>query len=312
MSLVRRIHVDTDAGLDDLLALAFALASPELRVEGITSVAGNASLEAVTDNVRRFLALAGVEVPIGRGASEPLSLSRVSAEWFHGADGRGGIELPRVEPAELPDALDVLRHSLVERGVEHVVAIGPLTNVARLVREDRALFESAEIVWMGGTLSQGNVTGVAEFNCYADPEAASVVLGSGLPVRVIGLDVTRCVIARAPELARKPLGSGSLGRFLYEVLSTLMLAELPVLGESCAVLHDPCAIVAAAFRGLFRYQRQTIQVTVAEGDDRGRMTVRAEPEAPEVLYADEVKSEDVVNLFLERLVDWTGGHQDRR
>ncbi len=308
MSLVRRIHVDTDPGLDDLLALAFALASPELRVEGITTVAGNAPVEIVTDNLQRFLALADVQIPIGRGASEPLSLSAVNAERFHGSDGRGGVELPATEPRQLPDASEVLRHSLVERGVRQVVAIGPLTNLAHLLRQDPALFESAEIVWMGGTLSEGNVTGAAEFNCYADPEAASVVLGSGLPVRVLGLDVTRCVAVRAPALAPHPFGSGRMGRFLSEVLSRLMRAELPVQGELMALLHDPCAIAAAACAELFRYQKHVIDVTVSENTERGRMCARPELEGPEVLYADEVKSHDVVELFLGRLAEWSASY----
>ncbi len=308
MSLVRRIHVDTDPGLDDLLALALALASPELRVAGITTVAGNASVDVVTDNLRRFLALAELEIPIGRGASGPLSLSAVTAERFHGSDGRAGVALPAVEPRQLPAASDVLRHSLVERGVQHVVAIGPLTNLARLVRQDPALFESAEIVWMGGTLSEGNVTGAAEFNCYADPEAASIVLGSGLPVRVLGLDVTRCVAVRAAALPPDPFGSGRMGRFLAEVLSRLMRAERPVQGERMALLHDPCAIAAAARGELFRYQKHVIDVTVNEDTERGRMCARPELEGPEVLYADEVKSHDVVELFLGRLAEWSASY----
>jgi inosine-uridine nucleoside N-ribohydrolase len=302
---VRRIHIDTDAGLDDLLALALAFASPELAVEGITTVAGNVSLEAVTDNARRFLALAGEKVPLGRGAAGPLSLSATDAESFHGADGRGGIALPALEPRELPAAAQVMRQSLEECAVEAVVAIGPLTNVAQLVREDPALFDSAEIVWMGGTLSQGNVTRVAEFNCYADPEAASIVLGSGLSVRLIGLDVTRHVVARAPTLAREPLPPSPMGRFLNEVLATLMRAELPILGEACAVLHDPCAIAAAAQEDLFRYRRRAIEVVVAEGPERGRLRARPGQDGPEVWYAEEVRSDELIELFLGRLVDWS-------
>ena len=305
MTSVRPIHIDTDAGLDDLLALALAFASPELAVEGITTVWGNVSLESVTDNARRFLALAGEKVPLGRGAAGPLSLSAIDAESFHGADGRGGIALPALQPEELPTAAQVMRQSLEECAVEAVVAIGPLTNVANLVREDPALFDSAEIVWMGGTLSRGNVTRVAEFNCYADPEAASIVLGSGLSVRLIGLDETRHVVARAPTLAREPLPPSPMGRFLHEVLATLMRAELPILGEACAVLHDPCAIAAAAQEDLFRYRSRAIDVVVAEGPERGRLRARPGQGGPEVSYAEDVRSDELIELFLGRLVEWS-------
>lgn len=306
MSLFRRIHVDTDPGVDDLLALAFALGSPELRVEGITTVAGNSSLDVVTDNARRFLELAGVEIPLGRGADGPLALSSVHAEHFHGPDGRGGIALPAAEPGELPDALEVLRKSLVERGVERVVALGPLTNLARTVREDRAILQGAEIVWMGGTLSEGNVTEFAEFNCYADPEAAAVVLGSGLPVRVLGLEVARQVVARPSALSRRALGSGPLGRFAYELLEALIRSEQASGGEACAPLYDPCVVAAVAFPGLFRYRRCALSVAVVEGAERGRMTVSTEPGASPVLYADRVKGEEVVDLLLARLAAWSG------
>ena len=122
-SLVQRVHIDTDPGVDDLLAIALALASPELRVEGLTTVAGNVSLEVATDNARRFLQLAGLELPIGQGAAAPLALDAVDAHHIHGPDGRHGVELPAVPATALPSAGALLRSSLREQHIDQIIAL---------------------------------------------------------------------------------------------------------------------------------------------------------------------------------------------
>ncbi len=309
-SLVQRIHVDTDPGLDDLLALALALASPELRVEGVTTVAGNASIDAVTENAQRFLALAGVSIPLGRGAGGPVALSPASAEPYHGADGRRGISIPAIDRRPLPSALEVLRASLETHGVECIVALGPLTNLAHLIESDSALLERVEIIWMGGSLSDGNVTPVAEFNCYADPAAAAAVLESGFPVRVIGLDVTRSVRLYAADLPGHLFGESEMGLLLEAVLRAQMGAEEPLAGERRATLHDPCALLAACGLDLFRWEPKNLRVSIEEGRERGRLV-----EAPgdgsragleTVRYAVEVDTPRVRALFLERLAAYCG------
>jgi inosine-uridine nucleoside N-ribohydrolase len=187
---VRAVHIDTDPGLDDLLALALALASPELRVSAVTTVAGNASIDAVTENAARFLTLAGAEIPIGRGAPRPLRLPRVGAERIHGPDGRGGLPLPARVDRPQASAAEVLRGSLCDAGVAQVVALGPLTNLAELWLEAPDLLAGVEVVWMGGALERGNVTPLAEFNAYADPHALARLLESDVALRIVGLDVT--------------------------------------------------------------------------------------------------------------------------
>jgi inosine-uridine nucleoside N-ribohydrolase len=302
-SLIRRIHIDTDPGLDDLLALALALASPEVRLEGITTVAGNASLDAVTENARRFLALVDLDIPLGRGATGPLSLGRVSAENVHGPDGRRGIALPdpKTGRGNILTAREVLRRSLVDRRVDCLVALGPLTNLAALLREEPELASEVEIIWMGGTLGAGNVTPLAEFNAYADPEAAAIVLGSGCPLRVIGLDVTTQVYVRSGDISDSLFGSKPVGRFLEEILRALMEAGIPRYGEHHATLHDPCAVAAALFPDCFRYDWSDLEVRVEEGRERGRLIQRDARPGSGVQYAVEVRAHDVRQLFLHRL-----------
>ncbi|MGH9884499.1 MAG: nucleoside hydrolase, partial [bacterium] len=164
-----RVHIDTDPGLDDLLALAFALASPELRVEGITTVAGNASLEAVTENALRFVALADAAIPVGAGAAGPLALKAIDASHFHGADGRRGVALASHGLPPAQSAAAVLRRSLVECHVERVIALGPLTNVAALLEAEPELFRETEIVWMGGTLGRGMLSAMVSSSGMVSP-----------------------------------------------------------------------------------------------------------------------------------------------
>lgn len=297
------IHIDTDPGTDDLLALAVALGSPELRVVGITTVAGNAPLEVVTDNALRFVTLAGGGIEVGAGASHPLHAPPVTAEHVHGSDGRLGTPLPP-SADDSGDAREVLRRSLQDHGARQVVALGPLTNVARLLETEPGLLDHVEIIWMGGTLSEGNVTPAAEFNCYADPDAAALVLGGGLPVRVVGLDVTHRVVLRSCDA---PPGFFGLGR-RSEMLSSLVSRLLSTTGTSAdpsVVLHDPCAVAACFAPELFRFDPMHLSVRT-DPPNRGRLVTVESKGRSSVRYATEVQGREVVLLCLERLKRWAG------
>jgi inosine-uridine nucleoside N-ribohydrolase len=299
----RRVHIDTDPGLDDLLALALAFASPEISVEGMTTVAGNAALPIVTDNARRFCALAESDVPVGVGAFAPLALTPIDASHFHGKDGRRGAPLPEVAPVDLAPARDVLRHSLVSRRVETVIALGPLTNVATLAAEDPKLFADAEVLWMGGTLGAGNVTAKAEYNAFADPRALRILLSSGVRLRIVGLEVTTRVHVAAADVEAQDLEDSARGRMIGALLRGLCDAERALGGESRAVLHDPCALAAALAPELFSFSPRGLEVCDREGAERGRLRARGAPQGG-VEYALDVRAPDVRGLVLERIARW--------
>lgn len=301
MSDARPIHVDSDPGLDDLLAIALALASPKLRLEALTTVAGNAGIDPVTENAQRFLALARAGVPIGRGAARPLALEPCDATQFHGADGRRGVPIPAldrhpVEPADL-----VLRQSL-ERGVSCLVALGPLTNLGQLALDAPELLADVEIVWMGGSLGRGNATPLAEFNAWADPAALAAVLDSSARLRVIPLELTETVVLRPDEVGEAAFGESERGRTLAGVLGALMDAELPASGEARASLHDPCAVFAATGEDLFRYEEKKLQVAVNETRERGRL--RESDSGSGVRYAVEANAPEIKRRFLDLLRRW--------
>lgn len=296
----RVIHIDTDPGLDDLLALGLALASPELQIAGITTVAGNASLEAVTRNAAGFLALAGANLPLGSGKARPLGPSVARAEHIHGEDGRAGLDLPQgVEPRE--SALEIFRRSVECEAIDTLLTLGPLTNVAHWLEREPGLFGKLRVVWMGGTRGRGNVSAVAEFNAYADPQALAVILAAEVPISIVGLEVTTQVRVAPAPAGEQAFGAGRLGRFLDAAISALALAERATGGDAFATLHDPCAVAALLVAQEFRFEECSLTVAVTEGPERGRLTIDPMARTAQHRYATRVNAKAIEDLIIGRL-----------
>ena len=193
--LPSRVIIDTDPGVDDALALLLAMRSPELKIEGITAVAGNVPLELTLPNALRMVEISGrTEIPVAAGAKGPLLRRLVTATYAHGENGLGGAVFPdpKLKPAADPAATFI--RTLVHEypGEITLLTIGPLTNIAAALNSDAELAHLVKgLVMMGGSLSGGNITPAAEFNVYVDPEAARIVFQSGIPITMVGLDVTR-------------------------------------------------------------------------------------------------------------------------
>ncbi len=190
-----RVIIDTDPGVDDALALLLAMRSPELKIEGITPVAGNVPLELTLPNALRMVEVADrTDIPVAAGATGPLVRRLVTATYAHGENGLGGAVFPepKTKPIAQP-AAEFIRQTLRKNpGEITLITIGPLTNMATAFTMDRELPHFARgLVMMGGSLSGGNITPAAEFNVYVDPEAARIVFQSGIPITMVGLDVTR-------------------------------------------------------------------------------------------------------------------------
>jgi inosine-uridine nucleoside N-ribohydrolase len=190
-----RVIIDTDPGVDDAFALLLAMRSPELKVEAITAVAGNVPLELTLPNALRMVEIAGrTDIPVGAGARAPLMRRLVTASYAHGENGLGGAVFPEPRTAAAAEPAADLIQKLVRRypGEITLITIGPQTNVATALNADPELARLVRaVVMMGGSLSGGNITPAAEFNVYVDPEAARIVFQSGIPITMVGLDVTR-------------------------------------------------------------------------------------------------------------------------
>ncbi|MBZ5663653.1 MAG: nucleoside hydrolase [Acidobacteriia bacterium] len=190
-----RVIIDTDPGVDDALALLLAMRSPELKIEAITPVAGNVPLGLTLPNALRLVEIAGrTDIPVAAGARTPLVRRLVTATYAHGENGLGGAVFPEptTKPVATPAAEMICQIVRKYPGEVTLITIGPLTNVATAINSDPELAGIVRgLVMMGGSLSGGNITPAAEFNVYVDPEAARIVFQSGIPITMVGLDVTR-------------------------------------------------------------------------------------------------------------------------
>ena len=324
----RPVVIDTDPGIDDALAIVLALRSPELQVELVTTVAGNTGLRAVTDNARRLLALLEPAEPprLVSGAARPLSGRLTTATEVHGDDGLAGLSRVRdgsgrlLFPASrgpLP-AREGAAAAIVAKAREHgenltIVALGPLTNLARALDEDATAMQGVgRLIVMGGAIeAPGSVTAAAEFNFHVDPEAADRVLTSGMRITLVGLDVTRQVrlrwpvvrdalhdnespLARAIRHMTRPVDSHDGGLLLHDPLA-MALAVDATLVRTCPL---PVRVETRGehTRGMSIADRRGIQ-------DAGKTgAVAAGDGAPLVDVAFEVDAARVLGLVAERIL----------
>ena len=295
------IILDCDPGIDDALAIAFAAGHPELEIAGITSVAGNVELAKTTANALAVASFVGVaSVPVTAGCAAPLLRPALDAGHVHGESGLGGAVLPRpAREAADGHAIDfIIERTAAAPGEITLVATGPLTNIAlALRREPRLPLWVRDFVIMGGSAGRGNVNHAAEFNIWADPEAASVVFGAGWTVRMIGLDVT--LRTRATLALQERMRSfGVLG-------SELLLPALARYADSDnstgePPVHDVCAVVSVVEPSVFRYTPALVQVETT-GKLTSGMTVTdfSTSVMPNALVATEIDVDRFWELVLE-------------
>lgn len=253
----RRIILDCDPGHDDAIAILLALGCPDIELVAITTVAGNQTLEKTTLNARRVCTVAGAyDVPIYAGCWRPLAGPQVTAAEVHGASGLDGPTFgePAV-PVRQEPAVDYLVRTLMAEGEDiTLVPTGPLTNVATALRREPKIAErTREVVLMGGAYTRGNRTPAAEFNIFADPEAAATVFGAGWPLTMIGLELTHQAIATSEVTERIRALDTDVSRMVTALLdfygASYRRSGIPGAGDGPPV-HDPCAVARVARPGL--------------------------------------------------------------
>ena len=242
---VTGIILDCDPGHDDAIALLLALASPELELLGVTTVAGNHTLANTTANALRVLDhLARADIPVAAGAPGPLMRELTIADHVHGGSGLDGPQLP--PPSRSPageHAVEAIARVLARsRSPVTLVATGPLTNVALFVDRYPDLCQKLErIVLMGGAIGLGNVTPAAEFNLWVDPEAAARVFTSGVPLTMTGLDVTHRALIGPPQIERLAQ-AGTAGRLVADLYDFYVRHHRQRYGWEGAPVHDAVAV----------------------------------------------------------------------
>ena len=272
----RGIIIDCDPGHDDAMAILWALASPNLEIKAITTVAGNQTLEKVTNNAIKVLTKARqYKIPVACGAKEPLIRKLViGGQIVHGDSGLEGPILPEngFNISEL-SALK-LYEKILEESEEKItlVGIGPLTNIAQLLITRPELKQKIEEIYIMGGGTIGNWTPAAEYNIFADPEAAKVVFNSSLPIIMAGLDVTqKAYITREENEILRAQGN-EISVFVAELIDYFSRYHYEVEGFPGCTLHDPCAIAALVHPELFESVQCNVDVEVTGELTRG-MTV---------------------------------------
>jgi inosine-uridine nucleoside N-ribohydrolase len=299
------VILDCDPGHDDAIALLLALASPELELVGVTTVHGNQTLDKTTDNALRVLALVGREdVPVAAGADRPLVRDLHVAAHVHGESGLDGPALPdRASDPLGQHAVDFLVERVTPETV--LVPVGPLTNVALALDQG---IEPARIVLMGGAIAEGNMTPAAEFNIWADPEAAERVFRSGLDVTMIGLDVTHGALLTT-AWAERFRGAGRVGRFVAELVEFFKQYHRRTYGWDGAPIHDAVALAHAFRPGIVKTEHMNVEIETQSELTRGRTVAdrwhRTDREANAHVGV-EIDPDAFFELLLDRIASYEG------
>jgi inosine-uridine nucleoside N-ribohydrolase len=297
------VLIDCDPGHDDAIALLLALASPELEILGVTTVAGNQTLEKTTANAFRVLEFAGrSEITVAAGAERPLVRDPFVAAYVHGETGLDGPDLPPAQGSPVDrHAADFLADKIRERdGDVTLVPTGPLTNVALML----ALHPDARptrIVLMGGAVAEGNVTPAAEFNIWWDPEAAARVFASGIDLTMVGLDVTHKALFTQAHVGRL---DGRVGQMVTELLGFYDRFHREVYGFDGSPIHDAVAVAQAMRPDLVETLFRNVEIDVESELCRGRTVVdlwRRTEREPNAHVGVDIDADAFLELLVERI-----------
>jgi len=269
--------IDTDTASDDAVALIMALRSPQVEVLAITTVAGNVDVHQASRNALYTAELCDSRVPVFMGADKPLNRAHVGAQWFHGRDGLGdhGYGPPR-RTVEKQNAMDAISETIESHPGLVMVTLGPLTNIALAMQQKPSIAAKVSrcVVMGGAPCCEGNVTPAAEYNIWCDPEAARMVVRSGLPIELVGWHLSRGEALLSPSDIQEVLDLGTpVAEFAIECNSRAREAILKQTGEHGICLPDPVAMAVALDPSIVTSQSEHyIEVETASELTRG-MTV---------------------------------------
>ena len=269
MTQPHSLIIDTDPGQDDAVAILLALASPEINLLGITTVAGNVPLALTQENARKICDLAGrTDMQVFAGLDRPLVRPLVTAEHVHGRTGLDGPVLPDPEtPLQEQHAVDYIIDTLRREpaGSVTLAPIGPLSNIAMAMqRAPDIIPRIRQIILMGGAYFEvGNITPAAQFNIYVDPHAAQIVFASGVPVTMMPLDVTHKALTRTDRVAALRAIGNRTGVAVAEMLEFFERFDEAKYGSDGGPLHDPCTVAWMIAPDIFNGRPCNVEIETA-------------------------------------------------
>lgn len=306
---MRNILIDCDPGHDDALAIITALASSKLNVLGISTIGGNQTLEKVTKNAKNILNFLDVKIPLAMGEDRPLVKKLQTGEEGHGDSGMDG---PYFSENNYPiekerGVLFLWKKIMASEEKVIIVALGPLTNIALLLRTFPEVKEKIECIsLMGGGIDRGNCTPLAEFNIYVDPEAAEIVFQSGVKIIMSGLDVTEraeITVAEIDSLKNK----GKASNLVYELLKFYNISGRKF-GFIDSPLHDLCAVAYLINSEMFEGDNYNVNVITDDGKARGLTYIdkrlSASKENRNTFVLSNVNRSEFIKILMEALEFW--------
>lgn len=302
----RSFILDTDPGQDDAIALFLALASPELQLDAVTTVAGNVPQPLVTENALALLSLCNrSDIPVYRGCERPMLRDLYTAEYVHGPRGIDGSELPPTSTSpEKQHGVDAIieRCLQAEDGSVTLCPVGPLTNIAMaLIKEPNIVPKIREIVWMGGAFHEpGNTTNLSEFNAYVDPHAAHVVFTAGAPLTIFPLDVTHKALMLPEHVDRLEAFDTPVSRAAVGMLRFYERYDVDKYDIPGAPLHDPCVVAYLVDPTLFVGHRTHVAIGYTDETTIGNTSEVEGMEANATIMTD-VDAERFFDLVVTRV-----------
>lgn len=304
----KRIIIDTDPGVDDSFTFLLALASPEIKLEALTTTQGNVTVEKATRNALSVLELGRASyIPVVQGSVLPLVQPLRASAHVHGESGIGNAKLPEPRTKATPGhAVDYLiERILAEPNEISIFPIGPMTNIAMAIRKEPKFAKAVkELVIMGGAIQEGgNMSALAEFNIYVDPHAAYIVFHSGIPITLIPLDVTHKCLLKQAHVERLMKINSPITRFIRDAIEVYVKTSLQ-LGHEGAALHDPLTLATIIAPQLLTLKEYYADVDISGGVSMGKtfadlLNVTKTP--PNMRVAMDVRGEDFIELFLQRM-----------
>lgn len=265
------IIIDCDPGIDDVVALCFAIANEDkFNIMGITTVAGNQTIENVTNNALGLMSFLNKDIKIARGAKGPLLREKKPASYVHGVNGVGEYEFPQTKELYSNNAVMFLRDTLMasEEKVT-ILPVGPLTNIALLIKTFPEVIDKIELLSiMGGSTVGGNTTPIAEFNIWADPEAARIVFDSKIPIVMSGLNVTHSTGLYRSDVDELMKSTGKVTKMCGEIMNFYFKGDHVNKG-TFSPIHDACALMYLIYPELYQFRHMPVTVDCSEGLSRG-------------------------------------------
>lgn len=271
--MVEKIILDCDPGHDDAIAILLAAGNPNIELLGITTVAGNQTIEKVTRNALSVCAVAHIDVPVAQGAAGPLAQEQIIAPEIHGDTGLDGPVLPDpIHELDPRSAVDFIIDTVMAEpaGTVNLVPVGPATNIALAVQKEPRIVERVKsVIFMGGAYTRGNSTAAAEFNVYADPEACQIMLDQHWPITMLSLDLTHQALA-TPELQDRVAVLGTpLSDFVMDTWRFVGAAYKAEYGFDSAPIHDAVCVAALADPSVIECHKAFVAVELTGTWTRG-------------------------------------------